>query len=467
MKYLSRVVWSEGMHLSPQHFQMQSRYFEDSLWFLNGALRSYPWGLLSFALDADAARNGLAVVRYASGIFPDGLPFEIPDSDPAPAALSLRELFSPVDSEILLYLSVPGRRNSGADTDLGAAPGGDQGGSVGGGNVGGGTAARYSTEERVLRDETISDDEYPVMLGRKNLQLLGPAGRRATDVTMPVARVFRDGNGGFSVDPTFLPPLLRIGAVEDLLRRLKRLADGLESRITTTRRGKKVGGRFEAGTSALDVSSYWFLHALCSALPALRSQLATRSGHPEEMYGILAELAGSLCTFALESNPASIPAYDHLGMNRVMTELEEHINRHLEYVVSSNTVTLNFGQPEQYVYVAAVEDERCLRRSRWVFGIRSDVGESALMRAVPTLTKICSGEGVVKLVQRALQGLELQHLPVPPTALAAQADMQYFAVVQAGPCWQHILATRQVGVYLPGELGQAAFELTVILEANA
>ncbi len=449
MKYLSRVVWSEGMHLSPQHFQMQSRYFEDSLWFLNGALRSYPWGLLSFALDTDAARNGLAVVRYASGIFPDGLPFEIPDSDPAPAALSLRELFSPVDSEILLYLSVPGRRGGGADTDLG-----------------GGTAARYSTEERVLRDETISDDEYPVVLGRKNLQLLGPAQRKATDVTMPVARVFRDGHGGFAVDATFLPPLLRIGAVEDLLRRLKRLADGLESRITTTRRGKKVGGRFEAGTSALDVSSYWFLHALCSALPALRSQLATRSGHPEEMYGVLAELAGSLCTFALESNPASIPAYDHLGMNRVLTELEEHINRHLEYVVASNTVTLDFRQAEQYVHVAAVEDERCFRRSRWIFGIRSDVGESALMRAVPTLTKICSGEGVVKLVQRALQGLELQHLPVPPTALAAQADMQYFAIGQTGPCWQHILATRQVGVYLPGELGQAAFELTVILEAN-
>ena len=29
MKFLSRVVWSEGMHLGPHHFQTQSRYFED------------------------------------------------------------------------------------------------------------------------------------------------------------------------------------------------------------------------------------------------------------------------------------------------------------------------------------------------------------------------------------------------------------------------------------------------------
>ena len=34
------------MHLSPQHFQMQSRYFEDTLWFLIGSLRNHPWGLI-------------------------------------------------------------------------------------------------------------------------------------------------------------------------------------------------------------------------------------------------------------------------------------------------------------------------------------------------------------------------------------------------------------------------------------
>ena len=85
MKFLSRVVWSEGMHLSPQHFQMQSRYFEDSLWFLSGSLRNNPWGLLSLALDNDAVRNGLAVLRYASGVFPDGLVFEVRLGDSIPA----------------------------------------------------------------------------------------------------------------------------------------------------------------------------------------------------------------------------------------------------------------------------------------------------------------------------------------------------------------------------------------------
>jgi type VI secretion system protein ImpJ len=87
-----------------------------------------------------------------------------------------------------------------------------------------------------------------------------------------------------------------------------------------------------------------------------------------------------------------------------------------------------------------------------------------MLRRTPALVKICSAEWVGKLVERALPGMELRHLPVPPTAMRAQADMHYFAISQGGPCWDHILRTRQVGVYLPGDLGDATFELTIVLE---
>ncbi len=450
MKFLSRVVWSEGMHLSPQHFQMQSRYFEDTLWFLIASLRNHPWGLMSLTLDTDAVRNGLAVVRHASGIFSDGLVFEFPDSDQPPRPVSLKDAFSPTDSEIVLHLAVPVRSSQSLDTSLANGP-----------------DFRYGTVERKLRDETISEDEYSVTLGRKNLLLLSTAQLKPDLVSFPVARILRDGKGGFLSDPAFLPPLLRIGAVDDLLLRLKRLADTIEQRITVTRQGKKASGRFEAGTSALDVANYWFLHALCTALPALRQQLLSRVGHPEELFTILSELAGSLCTFSLDSTPATLPMYDHLNLNLVFSQLEDHIYRHLEIVVPSNTVTLDFRRFDQNVHAAQVLDERCFRRSRWILGVRSDVPESSVMRLVPTLVKICSAEGVIKLVQRALQGLELTYLPAPPSALAAQADMLYFGIAMSGPCWQHILATRNVGVYLPGELGNAVFELTVITEASS
>jgi type VI secretion system protein ImpJ len=84
MKFLSRVVWSEGMHLGPHHFQTQSRYFEDTLWFLNSNLRQDPWGFLHFSIDTEALSNGLAILTFASGILPDGLIFDLPDCDSVP-----------------------------------------------------------------------------------------------------------------------------------------------------------------------------------------------------------------------------------------------------------------------------------------------------------------------------------------------------------------------------------------------
>ena len=119
MKFLSRVVWSEGMHLGPHHFQTQSRYFEDTLWFLNSNLRQEPWGFLHFSLDTEALRNGLAILSFASGILPDGLIFDLPDCDSVPEPAQLSDLFASTDSEIILHLAIPPRQDQGLDCDLG------------------------------------------------------------------------------------------------------------------------------------------------------------------------------------------------------------------------------------------------------------------------------------------------------------------------------------------------------------
>jgi type VI secretion system protein ImpJ len=87
-----------------------------------------------------------------------------------------------------------------------------------------------------------------------------------------------------------------------------------------------------------------------------------------------------------------------------------------------------------------------------------------LIAKVPQLVKLCSSKFVPELVRRAVPGLTLTHIPVPPSAISARVDSQYFAVSKAGPCWEHILQTKRVGVYAPGEFPRAELELTVILE---
>jgi type VI secretion system protein ImpJ len=94
------------------------------------------------------------------------------------------------------------------------------------------------------------------------------------------------------------------------------------------------------------------------------------------------------------------------------------------------------------------------------------MGESDLLRQTPRLVKVCSSKFVPELVKRALPGMTLTHMPVPPTAIRAEADMQYFGIDTSGPCWEHILQTRQVGIYIPGEIAQPEFEITIIVETT-
>ncbi|MGB9406886.1 MAG: type VI secretion system baseplate subunit TssK [Terracidiphilus sp.] len=449
MKFLSRVVWSEGMHLGPHHFQAQSRYFEDTLWFLNSNLRQEPWGFLHFSIDTEALRNGLAILNFASGILPDGLIFDLPDCDSVPKPAQLDSLFSSTDSEIVLHLAIPPRIDQGLDCDLG-----------------GGSGTRYSAVQRTLRDDSIGLGENSVSFARKNLVLMSEAQLSADTVSFPVARVLRDGKGGFACDPDFIPPCLRIGACESLVLILHRLVQAIDEKILSTRSVRLSSGRFELGTSALDVANYWFLHALCSALPALRHHLQDRRSHPEEVYRDMARLAGALSTFSLEATRDEIPQYRHRDLTSTFREMDVLIRRYLEIVAPTNSITLQFRKSGSYIFSADVTDERCLRRSRWVFGVRSPLTDSAILRQAPKLVKVCSAEGVAKLVQRALPGLELMHLPVPPADLHAQADMHYFSISLSGACWQHILQTKQVGVYLPGDLGDATFEITIIMETS-
>lgn len=447
MKSLSRVVWSEGMYLSPQHFQAQSRFYEDTIDFAVRELWPDPWGMLHIRFDEDALRNGRVLLLEAAGIFEDGLAFSRQESR-TPIERAADQLLLPTDPGVVLHLAVAKR--SAVLHDLNGAP-----------------PFRFRSVPRLLRDDTNGTDEYEVSLGEVNLQLLSEREVSESMSTIPVARLLRDGRGGLLYDPDFIAPTLRISASQPLMLLAKRLLETMAERMASLSRTTQRNVRFESGSSALDVSSYWFLHALSSAAPVLRHLYATRHAHPEDLFLELSRLAGALATFGTTSSLDDLPTYDHRDPGSAFRALDSFIRRHLEIIAPSNTVTLQFSPSEPYISEADVPDERCLRRARWIFGIRANMGESDLVNGVPRLVKVCSARFVPELVRRALPGLRLTHLPVPPSAIRAEADKQYFAIETTGPCWEHILQTRRVGIYAPGEIVEADYDLTVVLETNS
>jgi type VI secretion system protein ImpJ len=196
----------------------------------------------------------------------------------------------------------------------------------------------------------------------------------------------------------------------------------------------------------------------------LRHLLISKRGHPEALFLELSRLAGALCTFALDSHPRDLPLYDHQNLSKCFEELDRHIRAHLETIVPTNCISIPLSRGGDYFYEGEVTDQRCFNRSRWIFAIRSGVGEAELMARTPHLVKVCTPPFVRELVKRALPGMALTHLPVPPAAISTRVETQYFGISRSGPCWDHMVQTHRVGVYVPGEFPNPEVEILVVLE---
>ncbi len=450
MKQLSSVVWSEGMYLGPHHFQVQSRYFEDSIQFAVSALRFEAYGLVGSGLDAEALRNGTLSLLHARGILPDGLAFHMPECDPLPPARNIADLFPPTRDRLTVLLAIPERTPNGVNCVAAGSPEGPR--------------VRYLAAPQPLFDETTGRDEKPVELGRKNFSLLLDTEIAGGVLGLPVARIMRDGSGHFIFDPDFIPPCTVISASERLMQILQRLIEILDEKSAALSAPVGSAARSWSEYSTRDIAQFWLLHTVNSALAPLRQMYTARDVHPEELFVQLLQLGGALCTFAIESHPRDLPLYDHRNLDVCFPALDHHIRTHLETVVPTNVVSIPLSQMADYFYEGDIKDQRCLDRARWVFSIRAPVGEVDLIAKTPQLVKVCSKLFVPKLVERALPGLALTHLPAPPPAISARVDAQYFSITKSGPCWDHIVQSRQVGVYVPGELPEPQLELLIILE---
>lgn len=449
-KHLSKVVWFEGMYLGPHHFQAQRQSFEDLVHFSSSNLWFEAYGLISCNLDADALRNGTVAIAHARGIFADGLPFDMPESDPLPEPRPIGDAFPPTRESLKVLLAVPPRKPDGANCAL---PQQEANGST-----------RYIAEERALCDENTGRDERSVLLGRKNIRIMFENENIEGLSTFPIALIMRDGTGRFIYDRSYIPPCLQISASERLMMILRRQIEILDEKSAALSPARRGGSRFQTGFSSGDVASFWFVHTINASLTVLRHLYQAERGHPEQLFAEMSRLGGALCTFGLESHPQMLPVYNHLSLDECFHALDEHIRAHLELVVPTNCIPIALKSTGHYSFEGEVKDQRCIGRSQWILAIHANVGEADLISRAQKHVKLCSADILPELVKTSLPGLPLSHLPVPPSAIAPRVEYQYFGVSRTGSAWERIVQTRKVGLYVPGDIPSPEVELLVILE---
>jgi len=441
------------MHLAQHHFQAQNRYFESSIQFAISHLFFKPYGVAGFELDSEALMNGTVSLLHARGVMPDGLAFHFPDGDPVPAARHIRDLFLPTQDSHLLLLTIPPFR---ADHVNCAIDPGDRDG-----------PARYVAETSLLFDETTGRDEKPVDLGRKNFRLMLDTELEEDLISLPLARICRDGTGHFMYDPEYIPPCLQIGASPHLMELLRRLVEKLETKSEAMAKERREEHSSVAEYAAHDVAGFWLSHTIHASLATLRHHLSVRRSRPDELYAELARLAGGLCTFSLDAHPRNIPLYDHEHLEECFSALERHIRSHLEIIIPKNRVSIPLRQERSFLHVGEVTDARCFGPSQWVLGVRSSsASEEELVAEVPKQVKVCSGKYIVRIVKEERDGLPLEHLAFAPPSVVPRIGSHYFLMKKTGPCWKAIEDGGDVGIYVPEDLPDVELEFIVVLEGE-
>jgi type VI secretion system protein ImpJ len=447
MRQLQPVVWAKGTFLTPQHLQFQDRFLESLLEFKLVALQFCPWGFAEIQIDRAALSTGTLLLTRAAGLFPDGLVFEIPDSDPAPGSRALAPSFAPDQEYLSVYLAIPQHQDRGLNITTGATS----------------VDARYQAKITLRRDENSGLAEKPVQLAQKNFRLLLEGEPQQGSTTMRIGRVQKTPAGTFQLDPRFVPPLLDLSASEYLLAILRRLVEILAAKGSTLAGLRRQKNLSLADFSASDIANFWLLYTANTYFPLLRHLLESRKGHPEGLFRALLALGGSLTTFSSTVQPRDLPLYDHDNLGGCFTDLDEKLRNLLETVVPSNFVSLPLKLTQTSIYATALANDKYLTNTKLYLAVSADLSEADLLKRAPHLIKLSSASNIDRLIRSALPGIQFTYLPSPPGAIPIKLNYKYFALNQSGSEWESVLRARNFGAYVPAEIPNPQLELIVLL----
>ena len=438
MKPPQRVVWSEGMLVSPQHFQQQDRWTEQLVRGRVQALRPHPWGLVEYALDRDLLGTGRFALASGSGVFEDGTPFALPGETDHPPPLELPDSAR----NVLVYLALPIRQAGGVEVADSA------------------TEGRYAARPFEAYDtHSASPQPAELHVGRLRMRYLLETDERTGYLCIGLARVNEvTADRRIILDDRWIPPSLVCSATPPLAGLIAELSGMLNQR------GEALAARMTAPGQAgvAQVADFLLLQSLNGWQNVLAHWADAANLHPEALYTALVQMAGEFSTFLETRRPNSYPAYRHDDLQRSFAPVVADLRRALSAVLEATAVPIPLREARHGVRVGPITDRGILRASNFVLTVQADVQAEQLRRLFPSQVKIGAVEHIRELVNVALPGIAVRPLPVAPRQLPFYAGATYFELDRASPHWQQMQNSGGFAIHVSGDFPNLRLELWAI-----
>ncbi|CAH1661969.1 type VI secretion system baseplate subunit TssK [Chelatococcus asaccharovorans] len=446
MSEYSKVSWSEGMFIRPQHFQQETRYLEQLVRRRCHVLRPYGWGLTHVEIDRELLSTCRFGLRHCAGVFEDGTAFALGDGDGLLSPL----LLTPAANGAVVYLTLPVRRPG--TIEITAADGAV-------------TSARC-TAVAVATPDTHSPDGTAAEIDVGKLRLryaLGRQGAAPSELALPVARIADvDAATGARLDDLHSPPVLLLAA-STALSRLIIEVEGLLAQC-----GETLVRRLCAGFDTAGPTELLLLQSINRHRLQLRHISEHGLHHPEAIFQFLLGLVGELATTASPSLPAADSyRYDHQDPARSFAPLLAAIRLYLGTPHDRGAILIPLVDVGDGIHHAVIDRSDMPRGSLFsdasiILAARADMEASALIQRLPAQLKIAAESQIQHLVNAALPGVKLRPLAAPPRQMPFSPGTSYFECDRAGPLWKQVVATESLALHITGEFPALVLEVWAV-----
>lgn len=447
----NKVVWSEGLFLRPQHFQRAEAYFENLIDQKFDANSAYSYGYTELKIDQELLRFGKIGLAAASGLFPDGTPFDVPGEVAAPVPFDL-----PDDAKnAVVMLALPMRRPGMPEMAFDVAEGS--------------ALVRYFAQDEEARDAVFEmESTAELKVGRLNLKIVLRDEMIPAMSGLAFARVReKRSDGQVILDDQFIPTVIDCRAslrlfdlAKEVLGLLKHRSQALAERVS------------QPGSRGVADFADFLLLQLCNRWEPLYAHLVERTRlHPEHFYCQLLQMAGELATFGREERggisrkSAEFVPYRHDEPELTFRAVMEEIRRALTRLIDQTAIPIQLVSRGPGVFVGSVPDVHLLRGAAFMLAVNADVPSELLRTQFPTQVKIGPVEKLRDLVMSQLPGIVVQVQPVAPREIPYHAGFTYFELDRKSEFWKGMEASKVIAMHIAGDFPGLQLELWAIRRA--